>query len=186
MKDHWVLKSIREVLDTVPFKVEVLEYFDPISKKEVKPPYHRLKSPDWINVFMLTENSEFILVEQKRAGILDFTLESPGGVVDPGEDPETAALRELEEETGYKTRQLISLGATHPNPAISNNKLHMFLALNCYLPSSREHFPDETESIKLHIKPVAELSEFLDNGGINNALSLLTAYKAEKYLNAIK
>ena len=186
MKDHWILKSVKEVLSTVPFKVELLDYFDPKANKTVTPPYHRLTSPDWINVFVLTKNEEFVLVEQKRAGVLDITLESPGGVVDPGEAPRVAALRELEEETGYTTDKLISLGFTHPNPAILNNKLHMFLALDCYTPDSRIHFPDETESIKLQIKPISELSEFLDQGGIDNALSLLTGYKAEKYLNAIK
>ncbi len=186
MKDHWILKSVKEVLQTVPFKVELLEYFDPKMNKPVNPPYHRLTSPDWINVFVVTKNSEFVLVEQKRAGVLDVTLESPGGVVDPGEAPRVAALRELEEETGYTTDKLISLGFTYPNPAILNNKLHMFIALECFIPESRKHFPDETESIKLQIKPISVLSEFLDEGNINNALSLLTGYKAEKYLNAIK
>ena len=182
MKDHWILKSVREVLDTIPFKVELLEYFDPVKKDYVNPPYHRLTSKDWINVFALTESSEFVIVEQKRAGILNLTLETPGGVVDPGELPEITAKRELEEETGYRARNLIKLGVTHRNPAILNNKLHMFLALDCYLPDTREHYPDETESIRIHLKPIATLSEFLDTGGINNALSLLTAYKAEKYL----
>ena len=56
----------------------------------------------------------------------------------------------------------------------------MFLALDCYLPFTRT-LPDETESIRIHLKPIATLSEFLTIG-INNALSLLTAYKAEKYL----
>ena len=94
MKDHWILKSVREVLDTIPFKVELLEYFDPV-KDYVNPPYHRLTSKDWINVFALTESSEFVIVEQKRAGILNQTLETPGGVVDPGELPEITAKGSL-------------------------------------------------------------------------------------------
>ena len=86
--------------------------------------------------------------------VLDITQESPGGVVDPGESSRVAALRELEEETGYTTNKLISLGFTHPNPAILNNKLHMFLALDCYIPDRTQTLPDETESIKLQIKPI--------------------------------
>ena len=83
-------------------------------------------------MFALTESSEFVIVEQKGAGILNQTLETPGGVVDPGELPEITAKRELEEKLATRARNLIKLGVTHPNPAILNNKLHMFLALDCY------------------------------------------------------
>ena len=184
MKNHWKLESVKKVLQTVPFAVELLKYFDPTTGDPVKSTYHRLCCPDWISVFAVTKNNEFILVEQKRAGVQDFTLEAPGGVIDSGEDPKTAALRELEEETGYKCKEIVSLGSTYPNPALMNNKLHMFIALDCFIPEVRKHFPDENESINLHIKPMSQLSSFLESGGIHNALSLLTSHRAENYIKA--
>ena len=111
-----------------------------------------------------------------------MTLESPGGVIDPGEDPKRAALRELEEETGYTCDNIISLGVTNPNPAFINNKLYMFLALDCYQPENRVHFPDKNESIKICELPMGDLEDLIEKGGIQNALSLLTAYKSLLYV----
>ena len=83
-----------------------LNLVDPKTKKPVKSSYHRLDCPNWVNTFVITKEKKLILVEQRRAGTFEMTLESPGGVIDPGEDPKRAALRELEEETGYTCRTI--------------------------------------------------------------------------------
>ena len=69
-----------------------------------------LEAPDWVNVVALTEGNDVILIEQYRHGTDAVTLEIPGGAVDPGESPAEAGKRELEEETGYRCRNLELLG----------------------------------------------------------------------------
>src|SRR3954468_23184851 len=58
-----------------------------------------LECGDWVNVIPLTKDDRVILVRQFRPGTRQVCLEIPGGMVDPGEDPTTAAARELVEET---------------------------------------------------------------------------------------
>src|SRR5436853_4924804 len=60
-----------------------------------------MQSPDWVNVVALTPDGRLVLVRQFRYGIDEFSLEIPGGVMEAGEDPVTAGLRELREETGF-------------------------------------------------------------------------------------
>jgi len=68
------------------------------------------------------------MVWQWRHGSKCLSLEFPGGVFEPGENPEEAAIREMYEETGYKPGKIVKLGEFSPNPAIMSNKVHFFLA----------------------------------------------------------
>jgi ADP-ribose pyrophosphatase len=60
-----------------------------------------IASADWCNVIAVTPDGKLVLVRQFRFGIEEFSLEIPGGIIDPGETPVAAAVRELREETGY-------------------------------------------------------------------------------------
>ena len=89
--------------------------------------YIIMNAPDWVIVIPEKEET-FLMVKQWRHGIKALSVEFPGGVVDKGEEPEAAAKRELEEETGFKAGKLIKLGELSPNPALFDNHVHIFLA----------------------------------------------------------
>jgi 8-oxo-dGTP pyrophosphatase MutT (NUDIX family) len=89
-----------------------------------------LEAPDWTNIVALTPAGRLVVVRQFRFGTGTVTTEIPGGVVDPGEEHEQAARRELREETGYTAPRWRSLGCVEANPAIQDNLCHHWLALD--------------------------------------------------------
>ena len=50
-------------------------------------PFYRIDSPDWVNIIPITAAGELVMVRQFRHGLDGFTVETPGGMVDPGETP---------------------------------------------------------------------------------------------------
>ena len=98
-----------------------------VSSDGVEGDYIIMDAPDWV-IVIAEHNKNFLMVKQWRHGEAALSVEFPGGVIDAGEDPETAARRELEEETGYKAGKLTKLGMVNPNPALFNNHVHFYLA----------------------------------------------------------
>src|SRR6201999_896495 len=86
-----------------------------------------IHAPDWVNVLALTDDDRVVILRQFRPGTERVYLEIPGGMIDPGEDPVSGAIRELAEETGYTGGTAEIIGKTAPNPAILNNHLYTVL-----------------------------------------------------------
>ncbi len=124
--------------------------------------------PDWVNIIPLTPQGEVVLIRQFRVGIWSNTLEIPGGTVESGEEPMHAAIRELEEETGYRPRKVELLGFVHPNPAILNNRCYSYLALDC----ERIHQgkQDAGEDIAVELRPAADVPRLIRSEEITHAL----------------
>lgn len=123
---------------------------------------------DWVNVIALTPDDRVVLIRQYRPGVERVCLEIPGGMVDEGEDARTAAARELAEETGYTAPTWTLLGTMAPNPAIQNNTLHCYLALDA-VPSTAPR-PDGGEVIELETLPLADVHRLLRAGHVEHAL----------------
>ncbi len=134
-----------------------------------------LDSSEWVNIIPVTPNEEVVLIRQYRHGTDDITLEIPGGMVDQEDvSPLHAARREMQEETGYDSDDIIPLGAIHPNPAIQANRCHSFLARN--VEKICEPSFDTTEETEVTLVPVSALPEIVRQGLITHALVVVAFY----------
>ena len=140
-----------------------------------------VEAPDWINVVAITKNEEIVLIKQYRHGTQSVTVEIPGGMVDPGENPLDAAVRELLEETGYEAEKWYKLGAVEPNPALQDNQWHTFLALSSE--KVKEPNFDETEDIITYTVPLKAIPELVSSGEITHSLVIAAFYWYSLYLD---
>lgn len=171
----WTKASELKPLDFHIFKLRQLQAADPRDGKLHPRVY--LECGDWVNVIPVTPDGQIVMIRQFRFGTWELTLEIPGGMVDEGEDPAVAGARELEEETGYRPSQLLSLGWCRPNPAILNNRLHTFLALDCE--QVHAGAPDEGEDISIELYSRDEVNGFLRDGQITHS-AVITAFFFEQ------
>ncbi|WP_323694155.1 NUDIX hydrolase [Staphylococcus pseudintermedius] len=81
-----------------------------------------------VAICALTPDQRVILVKQYRKALEQELLEIPAGKLEPGEDRESAAMRELEEETGYKAKKLTLIGEVYGTPGFSNEKISVYFA----------------------------------------------------------
>jgi 8-oxo-dGTP pyrophosphatase MutT (NUDIX family) len=130
--------------------------------------FYVIEAPDWINVIPLTKDDEVVLIEQYRHGTETVSLEIPGGMVDPGEEPHETAARELFEETGYEAGEVIFLGKTRPNPAIQNNWIHTFLARG--VEYRQGPLNQGTEWTRVRLEPLARIPALMREGAIDHSL----------------
>jgi ADP-ribose pyrophosphatase len=137
--------------------------------------FHRIQCVDWVQILPITPDQQAVLVRQYRHGSQRLTLEMPGGLIDPGEEPATAALRECLEETGYRARTAQPLGVIQPNPALFANRLHSFFATDVEPEGEIQNTGNEVTEVVL--VPVAELEGLLVSGEIDHALVACTVWR---------
>jgi ADP-ribose pyrophosphatase len=123
---------------------------------------------DAVHVVAITPDEEVLLVRQFRAGSGLDSLEIPGGLVDPGEDPCTAGVRELLEETGYAGDPPEFLGTLWSNPSLTTSRISTIVIRNARLVAE----PDLDSNEELSIERVhrSEIPKLIREGHIDHAL----------------
>ena len=110
-----------------------------------------------------------LLVRQYRHAVGEELLELPAGGIEPGESPEAAARRELQEETGFAADDLTPLGRFWMSPGFLREEMHAFLARGLR-PSRRA--ADEDEVIELVPVPLAEAPGMIKRGEVRDAKTI--------------
>jgi len=160
----WKKENSCLLADCKVFKVRE----DTVKNDDKKINVYVIENPDWVNIIAITNKREVVLIEQFRYGVEKVILEIPGGLIDEGETPKNAAKRELAEETGFSAEKWILLGESNPNPAIQNNKIYHFLALNASK-TGNVNF-DENESVITKLVKLEEIPELIRKGHIKHSL----------------
>ena len=148
-------------------------------------PYYVFEFSDWVNVLPVTTEGKIILVKQYRYALGIWSIEVPGGIMDPHEtNPEEAAKRELLEETGYSCKNIEQVAVVATNPATQNNRLFCYLATGCELTHAQDF--DEDEEIELLVVSLAELKEMLRKNEIAQSLHVCSIMYALMHMGEIK
>ena len=137
--------------------------------------FYVLDTNDWVNVLATTSNEEVVMVRQFRYGTEDFSLEPPGGVIERGEDPVLAGLRELEEETGYVGTSAKIIGTARPNAAILSNQCHFILVEN--VKKTAELAFDEHEELVTELHKIQNLKKMVEEGEITHSIGLNAIFR---------
>ena len=124
-----------------------------------------------------------MLVRQYRFGIEDYTLEVPGGLLEPDEDRLIAVQRELLEETGYTANEFTFLGSVYSNPVFIDCEIHHFIAFGASLQSEQNlDFDEEIEIVELSVEDVYKQ---LDEGFFKHPHTVTALQLARKHLSLI-
>lgn len=155
--------------DTIEINGEKEAFFDFIS--------HRGASA----MIPVDKDGKILMVRQYRNAIDDDTLEIPAGGLNPGEDNQTCAIRECEEETGYRAGKVYHLLDLYTTVAFSNERIGIYYTKELTLASQNL---DEDEFVTIERYSIEELSIMILNGKIKDAKTIagLLAYKLKEGL----
>jgi len=115
------------------------------------------------------------LLRQYRYAIEDYILEAPAGALETGEDPRTAAGRELIEETGFAAQNIEPRGFIITTPGYTDEKIFLYEASG--LSPSQEFQKDDDEVIEVVDIPVRDLPAMVQDGTITDAKTICLIYR---------
>jgi len=120
-------------------------------------------------VIAFDKDEQLILVKQYRIAIGKLLFEFPAGAIENGENPSTAALRELKEETGYEAKSLKLLGKFYLAPGFCTELMYVFLAENLIL---KKQQLDEDEFVEVVRFQLEKFDSYVKTGKIIDAKSI--------------
>ena len=123
----------------------------------------------------MKDDETILLVKQYRYPLKHVNIELPAGKLEKGENPDFAAKRELEEETGYQAKTWKSLGYINTTPGICTEKLYLYLAKE--LKFVGDH-PDVGEILKCSEYKLKDVMQMINAGKINDAKTICTLFRA--------
>ncbi|MCX6136811.1 MAG: NUDIX hydrolase [Ignavibacteriales bacterium] len=119
-------------------------------------------SPDFVNVMAMSDDGLFHVFRQVKYAIDGTSLAPVGGHIEPGEDPFTAAQRELREEMGFDAREWIPLGTFRNNGNYGAGTAHLYFARG--VKHVAEPIVDDLEEMEMRTLTLPQLENAVRNG----------------------
>ncbi len=164
--EKWEKKLKTKVLEKKIFTIYDYDCHHP--GKKFNHTFRIIETHDWVNVVAETTDGEIIFIKQHRLGTDEISLEIPAGLIEPGENPEKAAARELLEETGYVPEQITLMKKLAVNPAIMNNYVYFYSASGCKKYQTQNL--DEAEDIEVLLAEKNKIIGMIKNNEINHQI----------------
>jgi ADP-ribose pyrophosphatase len=141
-----------------------------------------IEHPGAVAIIAVTDEQKIIMVEQYRKALERSLVEIPAGKLEPGESPETTAMRELEEETGYSAQKLEKLISFSTSPGFADEVVHLFLAVGLHK-AVNGAVTDDDEFVELMEVSVADAEEMIRSEQIYDAKTAYAVQWVKNYLS---
>lgn len=129
-----------------------------------------------VGVIAFTPQGKLLLVKQYRPALNQEIIEIPAGLVEPGEDIELAAIRELEEETGYRAGEIEKICEYFRSPGLSASKMHIYYAKNLVKTSQNLDEDEFLEVLEIDTKNIDEILKTPLDGKTLYALNYIKSH----------
>ncbi|TAA72505.1 NUDIX hydrolase [Planococcus salinarum] len=141
-----------------------------------------IEHPGAVAIVAITAEKKIIMVEQYRKALERSIIEVPAGKLEKGEDPETTAMRELEEETGYTAASLQLIQSFSTSPGFADEVVHLFFAEGLSKSQSGA-VTDEDEFVELMEVTVEEAEQMMQDNRIYDAKTAFAVLWAKQRLS---
>jgi len=173
----WKIKSTKQVYSSDLIKL----YEDRLDLDGEEKIYIRAIRRNYSTIVPFISKNKVLVIRSYRHLIDSIQLEAPSGYIEEGESPSQAAERELEEETGYKAKKIVSLGYYTLDYSMFEQTGNIFAAYdlaNNNIEGKRRQALGKMEKIEIDIVTVEQIKELLYQGKILNAASIVAFHKA--------
>lgn len=124
--------------------------------------------PGAVAVIPITSDNKIVLVEQYRKPLERTLIEIPAGKLEENENPLTAAVRELEEETGYTTTNLSQVTSFYTSPGFANELVYVYIT-NDLIKMENPPAGDDDEFVEIMEVTLEEAKKLVEEGRIQDA-----------------
>ncbi|HVN55619.1 MAG TPA: NUDIX hydrolase [Anaerolineaceae bacterium] len=138
-----------------------------------------VQHPGAVTLVPVDQEGNLLFVRQYRLGAGKELLELPAGTLEPGEDPQVCAAREIREETGMGAQELVKLGEFFMAPGYSTEHMFVYMASGLY---ESPLAGDEDEFIRVEAIPVREAFQMVEKGQIEDGKTLACLLMARRRL----
>jgi len=170
----------RSIFKGRAFNVRVDTVLDACGKETTR---EIVEHTECVAVVPVDSNGDILLVRQYRKAVEKDLLEIPAGGIDPGEDPETAVKRELQEEIGMLPVKVTRLGGYYSSPGFCTEYLYLFLAEDL---KASQLYAEDTPGIQIvrakpnQIRRLIRSGEICDSKSVAGLLYYLDYQKSQK------
>lgn len=180
MDAQWAKKSmsnLNEFLDNSTLSFQGVRFdvraCDRLTRSGASHHYEALVHPGGVVILPLWDEHSILMIRNYRFAVGETLWELPAGTLEPDEEPEKSAFRELKEETGYEAKAIALLGRFYSSPGISNEVITVYVAKDLHFVGQQL---DDGETITTEVLTWKTIYEMIRSGEIRDSHAISTFF----------